>query len=576
LGADVSGESTLTYTWAATTIPSGAAAPTFSVNATNAAKSDTATFSQPGAYTFTVTITDDSGQTATSSVNVTVNRTFTTIGVSPAPATTYEDQSQQFKATAYDQFGVALATQPSFTWSKVSGVGSISASGLFSSPSAAGTAVVSAASGSVKGTATVTVLTSVPTIVSATVTPSPVTGKSAVLSVQALDEHGLSNLTYAWTATSLPSGAAAPTFSVNGSNAAQSTTATFSSAGVYTFSVTVTNALKLTAASSFAVTVNQTLTSIKITPSSATMAAGGIQQFAAAGYDQFGAAMVSQPAYSWTSTAGQISSGGLLTASATAGPGTVTATCGAVAASASVTVIVYPTINSAYLLADPLLPGKTALYVYGTGTSDTILVNPATGSGVAKGSVTVLINGVSKGTFAPTGRIIIHGIAGNETIGVSPQVTSPAFIYGGSGNDVLWGGGGANMIVGGAGKNTLYGGAGRSVLIAGAGASLLSAGSGDALLIAGTTNYSANDAALLAIVNEWNSSESYATRAADIQGPNQDPHAQNGSYYLNAATVHANGGVNHLASSGGLAMFFQGAHDIITGKTAAEITVAIK
>jgi Ca2+-binding RTX toxin-like protein len=228
------------------------------------------------------------------------------------------------------------------------------------------------------------------------------------------------------------------------------------------------------------------------------------------------------------------------------------------------------------VVSDPAQPGKTALYVYGTGGSDTILVNPATGAGAAKGWVTVLINGVSRGTFDPTGRIVIHGIAGNETIGVSPQVTTPAFIYGGQGNDVLWGGGGPSVIVGGAGSNNLYGGLGRSVLIAGAGASLLSAGRGDAILVAGTANYDANDAALLAILAEWNSSENYATRAADIQGAGNDPLAQNGPYYLNAATVSSNGRVNHLVTGGGLAMFFRNSRDIVVGKTTAEVMVALK
>ena len=96
------------------------------------------------------------------------------------------------------------------------------------------------------------------------------------------------------------------------------------------------------------------------------------------------------------------------------------------------------------------------------------MVNPATGTGIASGSVNVLINNQSRGVFDPTSRIIIHGVAGNETIGVSPKVTTPSFIYGGRGNDSLWGGGGANVIIGGAGNNTLYGGLGRSILIAGA------------------------------------------------------------------------------------------------------------
>jgi hypothetical protein len=98
-----------------------------------------------------------------------------------------------------------------------------------------------------------------------------------------------------------------------------------------------------------------------------------------------------------------------------------------------------------------------------------------------------------------------------------------------------------NVIVGGAGTNKRHGGLGRSILIAGASASLLSAGGGDALLIAGTTDYSANDAALLTILKEWNAAESNPVRSADILGPNHDPLSQNGAYYLNAPTVHANG-----------------------------------
>jgi hypothetical protein len=577
LGADVSGEGSLTYKWAATTVPTGATPPTYSSNGLNSSKNSTATFAQAGAYTFTVTITDGSGQTVTSSVNVTVNQTMTTIGVLPANKSIYEDQTQQFTATAYDQFGIAMATQPTFTWSKVSGVGSISTSGLFSSPSASGAATVAATSGTVQGTMGITVLSKSPTITTtASATPSPVTGTTTNLSVAATDEQGASTLTYSWAATVVPHGAAAPTFSANNSNAAQNSIATFTSAGNYTFTVTVTNSLSLTSTSVVSVTVNQTPTTIKVGPSTASVIVGAVQQFAATGYDQFGTLLASQPVYTWSATTGQITSAGLFTAPSTPTTSTVTAAIGAVQGNATVTVAPLPTINAAYVISDPLAPGKTALYIYGTGTSDTIMVNPATGAGVAPGSVTVLFNGVSKGTFAPTSRIIIHGVAGNETIGVSPQVTTPSFIYGGRGNDTLWGGGGANVIVGGAGANKLYGGLGRSILIAGASASLLSAGGGDALLIAGTTDYSANDAALMAILKEWSSSESYATRMADIMGPTKDPLAQNGAYYLNAATVHANGLVNHIATSGGLAAFFQSTHDIVTGKTASEITVAIK
>jgi hypothetical protein len=576
LGADSLGESILTYTWSATALPTGAAAPTYSANGTNSSKNTIATFSQAGSYTFTVTISDGGGQTVTSSVTVTVNQTFTTIDISPTKASIYEGQTQQFTATANDQFGAAMSTQPTFTWSRVSGVGSISATGLFSSPSAYGSTVISATSGSVSETANVTVLSDAPTIVTAAAaTPSPVMGTTTGLSVSATDEQGGTDLTYTWSTTSKPSGAAGPTFNVNGTSTAQNTTATFTRAGNYTFLVTVVNSLKLTATSSVVVTVEQTLTTISVKPSSASPYVGATLQFSAAGYDQFGAALASQPAFSWSTTVGQISSTGLLTAASSVTSGTVTATSGTVSQSSTVNVRPLPTINAAYVVPDPVEPSLTSLFVYGTGSSDTILVNPATGAGVPKGSVTVLINGVSRGTFDPTGRIVIHGVAGNETIGVSPLVTTPAFIYGGNGNDTLWGGGGPNMIVGGTGSNKLYGGVGRSVLIAGPGASLLSAGGGDAILLAGTTIYNANDAALLAILDEWNSNESYATRSADIEGTGNDPLAQNGPYYLNASTVHSNGLVNHLATSGGLALFFQNSRDIVAGKTASEISVAI-
>jgi hypothetical protein len=77
LGADDAGEPNLTYTWAASAVPPGAAAPTFSVNGVNTAKNATATFTHPGNYAFTVTITDAGGRSVSSTVAVTVATTVT-------------------------------------------------------------------------------------------------------------------------------------------------------------------------------------------------------------------------------------------------------------------------------------------------------------------------------------------------------------------------------------------------------------------------------------------------------------------------------------------------------------------
>ena len=86
LGADIAtGEGSLMYRWAATALPSGAAAPMFSDNGTNTAKNTTVTFSMAGTYGFTVTITDPDGLSTTSSVSVTVNQTLTRISNSGQP-----------------------------------------------------------------------------------------------------------------------------------------------------------------------------------------------------------------------------------------------------------------------------------------------------------------------------------------------------------------------------------------------------------------------------------------------------------------------------------------------------------
>ena len=77
LGAEAGGEWNLTYTWATTGTPP--APVTFSQNGTNAAKTTTATFTKSGTYSFTVTVTDNAGLTATSSVIVMVNQTVSSI-----------------------------------------------------------------------------------------------------------------------------------------------------------------------------------------------------------------------------------------------------------------------------------------------------------------------------------------------------------------------------------------------------------------------------------------------------------------------------------------------------------------
>ena len=99
-----------------------------------------------------------------------VSQTLTSIAVSPTSASVVVGGTRQFSATALDQNGVAMASQPPFSWA-VNGGGSISGSGLFTAQAAGGPFTVTATGGGVSGTASVTVTAPVPDF-SVAVSPS--------------------------------------------------------------------------------------------------------------------------------------------------------------------------------------------------------------------------------------------------------------------------------------------------------------------------------------------------------------------------------------------------------------------
>ncbi len=341
VAADLGGLGTLTYTWSATSEPSGAN-PTLSLNGSVLSDITTVTFDEAGDYTFQVAITDGSATTY-SSVNVTVEQTLTTVTVSPTTADLGYNETQQFAASALDQFGNAMATQPTFTWSiDPLGVGSVSTSGLYTSPATSGTATVRTTADTLySGTASVTVGDTPPTvIIPATATPNPVTGTTTLLSVVAADLGGLGTLTYTWSATSEPADAN-PSFSLNGSSLSNITTVTFNEAGDYTFQVAITDG-SATTFSSVNVTVEQTLTTVTVSPSTADLGYNETQQFAASALDQFGNAMATQPTFTWSIDplgVGSVNTSGLYTSPATSGTATVRATADSLySGTASVTV----------------------------------------------------------------------------------------------------------------------------------------------------------------------------------------------------------------------------------------------
>jgi hypothetical protein len=178
LGSDPAGANTLTYTWAATTVPAGVSTPTYdSNNGTNAGTTEIATVYGIGAYTFQVTITDPSNLSITSSVNVSVSQVFTSVSVTPATLSLPVDSTYQFFASALDQFSNTIAAQ-TFTWGVTGVNNSINSSGLLTLDGPKNRAQVSATDGSVVGTAIVTPLAAnatapTPITVTPIQTPSP-------------------------------------------------------------------------------------------------------------------------------------------------------------------------------------------------------------------------------------------------------------------------------------------------------------------------------------------------------------------------------------------------------------------
>ncbi|MGO9115563.1 MAG: carbohydrate-binding protein [Thermoguttaceae bacterium] len=153
LGANIGGEENLSYTWS---MASGPAAVTFSANGANAAKNTVPTFTRAGSYVFQATIANAGGLSTTSSVGVTVNQAYSSLSVSPGSPNLTGGSTQQFTATALDQFGQPLSSQPAITWTLVSGPGTLTSGGLYTPPYASGSATIRAASGSYSSTATVT------------------------------------------------------------------------------------------------------------------------------------------------------------------------------------------------------------------------------------------------------------------------------------------------------------------------------------------------------------------------------------------------------------------------------------
>jgi Ca2+-binding RTX toxin-like protein len=211
---------------------------------------------------------------------------------------------------------------------------------------------------------------------------------------------------------------------------------------------------------------------------------------------------------------------------------------------------------------DPVALGQQALFVGGTAGNNTIRILPTTVTNQLEVMLASSSDSFDQDFAGAFSRIVVYGGQGNNQIAIDSRIMVNAMIFGGSGDNILSGGGGNNVLVGGPGANLLTGGTGRNVLIAGLGASRVYAAppgaqvgtAGGSIVIGGSTNYDHNEQALLAILQEWGSSDGYTTRVSKLRS------------YLNASTIQQSTAVDQLFASSGWDWFWDPARrDQIVG-----------
>jgi hypothetical protein len=182
-----------------------------------------------------------------------------------------------------------------------------------------------------------------------------------------------------------------------------------------------------------------------------------------------------------------------------------------------------------------------------------------------------------------TGRVIIQGYGGADTLDARAITDLRLEMHGGAGDDVLIGGSlddeirggmGNDRLIGGimalSGNDTMLGEEGVDVLFGHSGSDSLNGGSGGDLLVADTLFFANIPAATQAIQAEWTSARTYAERVANISGTGVGPNLNGPNVLTPNGTVDTDGAVDNL--TGGteqdwfLYTFFQ---DLIGGSVEA-------
>jgi uncharacterized protein YjdB len=306
------------------------------------------------------TISATSGSVAGSTALTVTAPVLVSIAVNPGSATIAKGTNQQFTATGTFSDGSTQNVTSSVTWSSSSPVAGVGAGGL-ASGEGVGTATITAASGTIAGSATLNVGQAV--LVSIAVTPA--NGTFALGTTMPMVATGTysdgSTLVLTTTATWSTGSSGIATVSAQG---------TATSAGVGNTTVT---AMVGTISGATTVTVNPAvLVSITVTPAIPTIPMGTTQQFTATGSFTDGTTQNLTSTVQWssdtpavgvmsTTTPGVVSSEGTGTAN-------ITATSGSINGTTQLTVTAAALVSIAVTPADPSIALGTSQQFTATGT----------------------------------------------------------------------------------------------------------------------------------------------------------------------------------------------------------------
>ena len=361
-----------------------------------------------------VTATTTGGVAGTATVDVHAAAPAA-LAVSPSVAGVTAGGTQAFTATRTDAYGNVNATAP-VTWTTTAG--SITTGGVLTAQTtaASGLSVTATTTGGVAGTATVDVWPAAPA--TATVSPSITgvpAGGSRAFTATLRDAYGNVNgtATVTWTTT-------AGSITSGGTLTAQ-TTAQLGR------SVTATSG-----AASGSATVDvyaAAPATVSVSPHPTTVVAGAQKTFTATVHDGYGN-VNGTASVAWSTNAGTITSGGVLTAQTTAATGrTVSATSGGVTQSATVDVVPGPVDTVT------VSPATVTVYFNGTqqftatlrdqygnlNTSEAVTWSATSGSVTSGGRYTAPATGGSATVTATA-----NGMQGTAAVTVAREVHSDA------------------------------------------------------------------------------------------------------------------------------------------------------